>query len=755
MKNARKGGALLRPMLLGSAACTSIAAASIQSAQAQVTEINTGLPTAQAVHPLAASPSVGGVTLDMISVAGSGLGRGLVVDSSGSQVGYVAKRLRSSTKTDTPLIDTPQAISVVTEAQIRDQNVQSIGEALRYVPGVAIAQGEGHRDELLIRGQRTTADFFVNGIRDDARYYRDLYNTQRIEVLKGPNAMIFGRGGGGGVVNRVLKEADGVPIREVLVQGGQFWNKRMAVDLGDRISDTAFFRLNGVFEDTGTYRDFIDVRRYGVNPTMTFLLGPQTTLRLSYEYFSDNRIADRGIPSQFGRPWRYRENTRTLFGAPFISNGFVDAHIGTAQLDHVFESGVVMRSQSRIADYAKYHQNAYPNSPVNADETAFTMRGYGSQTDRTNYFNQTDFTYKFTTGPLAHTVVAGLEFGFQEGIDFRRDFIWNANGTRNLPVNPFAPTTTEGATLRNLASGRNNTYRLGVFSAFAQDQIEIDEHLQFIVGARFDRFDFQSRDRRPDAATGLPAQPNARIDNLVSPRVGVVVKPLANLAFYGSYSVSFLPSAGDQFRVLDPTTALSAPERFENAEIGVKYEITPALILTAALFNLDRDNQPIPSSTEAGFSAGPGKTNTKGAEIGMTGYATDWWQISGGYAYTEARIVADLDDDGDVIRAGNLVGGVPLNTFSLWNKFDIGDRFSVGVGYLYQDASFASSDNSVRLPSFSRFDAGVFYQFSESVRAQVNIENLFDRRYVISAHNNNNILPGAPRTVRFQLIARF
>ena len=710
---------------------------------------------AQTVVPVTAGPTL--VTLEELQVQGDGLGNGpfRAGPQGGVTVGYLTKATRSATRTATPLLDTPQSVSVVTQEQIRDQGVQSIGEALRYVPGVVQAQGEGNRDELVIRGQRSTADFFVNGIRDDVQYYRDLYNTQRIEVLKGPSAMIFGRGGGGGVVNRVLKEADGVPIREVLVQGGQFANKRMALDLGDRVSDTAFFRLNGVFEDTGTYRDFIDIRRYGVNPTMTFLLGPQTTLRLSYEYFSDNRIADRGIPSQFGRPWRYRENTRTLFGAPFISNGFVDAHIGTAQLDHVFESGVVMRSQTRIADYAKYHQNAYPNSPVNAEETAFTMRGYGSQTDRTNYFNQTDFTYKFATGPIAHTVVAGLELGFQEGIDFRRDFIWNSTGTRDLLVNPFAPTTTQGATLRNLASGRNNTYRLGVFSAFAQDQIEIDEHLQFIVGARFDRFDFQSRDRRPDAATGLPAQANSRIDNLVSPRVGVVVKPLPNLAFYGSYSVSFLPSAGDQFRVLNPTTALSAPERFENAEIGVKYEITPALILTAALFNLDRDNQPIPSSTEAGFSAGPGKTNTRGAEIGMTGYATDWWQISGGYAYTEARIVADLDDDGDVIRAGNLVGGVPLNTFSLWNKFDIGARFSVGVGYLYQAASFASSDNAVRLPSFSRFDAGVFYQFSESVRAQVNIENLFDRRYVISAHNNNNILPGAPRTVRFQLIARF
>ena len=688
-------------------------------------------------------------TLDMISVRGTGFEA--IRDSNGAQVGYIAQRLRSATKTDTPFIDTPQAISVVTQQQIRDQNVQSVSEALRFVPGVSVAQGEGHRDELLIRGQRTSADFFVNGIRDDSRYIRDVYNAQRIEVLKGPNALIFGRGGGGGIVNRVLKEADGVPIREVLVQGGQFFNKRVAVDVGDRVSDTVFFRLNGVFEDTDTYRDFIDIRRYGVNPTMTFLLGPQTTLRLSYEFFNDDRIADRGIPSKDGRPWRYRENRRTLFGAPFISSGFGDAHIGNAQLDHVFDSGVVMRSQTRIADYGKFHQNAYPNSPVNAAETSFVMRGYASQTDRTNYFNQTDFTYKFETGPLAHTLVTGLELGYQEGIDFRQDFIWDSTGTRNLPVNPFAPVTGESATLRNLATGRNNTYALGIVSAFAQDQIEIDEHLQFIVGGRFDRFDFESRDRRLQAPDGV----NARVDDLFSPRLGVVVKPLPNLAFYGSYSVSFLPSSGDQFRVLSPQTAQSAPERFENMEIGFKYDLTPVLQFTGALFNLDRDNQPFPSNVESGLIVGAGQTRTQGLEIGLAGYLTDWWQVFGGYAYTEARVLSALEDDGDVIAAGNLVGGVPLHTFTLFNKVDINEQFSVGLGYYYQDTSFASSDNTVRLPSYSRFDAGLFYRLNESTRVQLNVENIFDRNYIVNANNNNNLTPGAPRTVRVQLIARF
>lgn len=742
--------ALSWPMLLASVASSSIVAALIHPAHAQVTEINAGPPTAQAVHPLPQTvlpraASIDGVTLDTISVSGSRSGRGLVVDSSGAQVGYIAKRLRSSTKTDTPLLDTPQAISVVTQAQIRDQNVQSLGDALRYVPGVAIAQGEGHRDEILIRGQRTNADFFVNGIRDDARYFRDLYNTQRIEVLKGPNAMIFGRGGGGGIVNRVLKEADGVPIREVLLQGGQFANKRMALDVGDRLSETAFFRLNGVFEDTGTYRDFIDIRRYGVNPTMTLLLGPQTTLRLSYEFFSDNRIPDRGIPSQGGRAWRYRDNTATLFGAPLISRGSIDAQIGTAQLDHVFENGVVLRSQSRIADYRKFHQNAFPNGPVNADNTEVVLRTYNSQTDRTNSFNQTDFTYTFATGPVAHTLVGGFELGYQQGIDFRRDGFWNTTGSRDLVVNPYSPVTAVGATYRNIASGNNNTYALGLAAAFVQDQIEIDEHLQFIAGLRYDHFNFESWDRRDGSL-------NARIDNLVSPRAGVVVKPLDNLAVYGSYGVSYLPSAGDQFRVLTPGLALAEPETFVNAEIGVKYDVTPALQLTAALFNLDRTNQPIPDPNNPGFVLGAGRTRTQGAEIGLNGYVTDWWAVAGGYAFTDARISADLSDS---VVAGNIVGLVPLNTFSLWNKFEIGGGVSVGVGYLNQAHSFAASDNTVRLPSYSRFDLGLFYEFSEAVRAQVNIENLFDRRYIVSAHNNNNILPGAPRTVRFQLMARF
>ncbi|AMB45149.1 TonB-dependent siderophore receptor [Methylobacterium sp. AMS5] len=698
---------------------------------------------AQPVVPVTASPAV--VALDELAVEGLGRGALRLEPQGGVTVGYLGKATRSATKTPTPLLDTPQSVSIITREQILDQGFQSIGEATRYVPGVIQAQGEGNRDELIIRGQRSNADFFVNGIRDDVQYYRDLYNIQRIEVLKGPNAMIFGRGGGGGVINRVLKEADGVPTREIVAQGGQFANKRVALDVGDRVSDSVFFRMNGVFEDTATYRDFVDIRRYGVNPTMTFLLGPQTTLRLSYEYFHDDRTTDRGIPSQFGRPYRYRENTSTYFGNPFLSPTYVNAHIATAQLDHVFENGVVMRSQSRIADYEKFYQNVFPGGAVNAAGTAVNISAYNSQTDRTNYFNQTDFTYQFLTGPVKHTLLGGFELGYQEGLSFRQEGFFALPGApQTLVVNPLAPVTRVGINFRN-TTGANSVYDLGLAAAYVQDQVELNEYVQLIGGLRFDHFDFSATDRGTRAT-------NARVDDLVSPRAGIVVKPLPNLAFYTSYSISYLPSSGDQFSTLSPGLAIAQPEKFENTEVGVKYDVSPVLQVTGALFNLDRSNQRIPDPNRDGFFLTSGQTSTQGAEIGANGYLTDWWSVAGGYAFTDARITNNLSP---TIVAGNFVGLVPLNAFTLWNKFDIDPSFSVGVGFINQSHTFATSDQTVRLPSYSRFDLGLFYKISENARAQVNIENLFDRSYIVSAHNNNNILPGAPRTVRAQVIVRW
>lgn len=725
--------------LLGSVATIGMASAEPLSGQRQGSQANEPATTG-ALQPGAPA------TLEEIAVAGELSGLPRVGPQGGITVGYAATQTRSATKTATPLIDTPQAITVVTQEQIRDQNFQNLTDQLRYVPGFIPAQGEGNRDQAIIRGQSTSADFFVNGIRDDVQYYRDLYNVQRVEVLKGPDSLIFGRGGGGGVINRVLKEADGTRVREIVAGGGQFGDKRLAVDVGDRVSDSVFFRLNGVVEDSGTYRQFGDLTRYGVNPTMTFLIDPQTTLKLSYEYFHDDRFPDRGIPSQFGRAYNYRNNIRTFFGNPDVNYTKVDANIATATLDHEFDTGVQLHSQLRFADYNRFYRNTLPGSAVNNAGTAVTITGYRNETDRTNYFSQNDFTYKFNTGTLKHTLLGGFELGYQEGLTFRESGLFGSNLASSVVVNPLSPITRVPVTFRNNGTtDANSRYNLGLAAVYAQDQVEITNWLQLIGGVRYDHFDFASTDQRTRVT-------QSRVDDLVSPRAGIVLKPLPNLAFYGSYSVSYLPSSGDQIGTLSPGLVIAKPEEFENTEVGVKYDVNPTLQLTAAAYNLDRRNQRLADPNNPGFFILSGKTNTQGIEIGANGYVTDWWQVAGGYALTDARI--DSATSPTIVK-GNVVGLVPFNSFSLWNKFAVTNDFAIGIGYIYQTHTYASSDNSVRLPGYSRFDLGLFYTVNENVRAQLNVENLFDRGYIYTADGNNNITPGAPRTIRAQVIVRF
>ncbi|MGX5774134.1 TonB-dependent receptor [Methylorubrum zatmanii] len=698
-------------------------------------------------QPAAVQPLIPGgaasATLDELSVVGDG--RGILGPRGGVTVGYLTKATRSATKTDTPLIDTPQAVTIIPQQQIRDQNFQNLADQLRYVPGVIPAQGEGNRDQVVIRGQNTNADFFVNGIRDDVQYFRDLYNIERVEVLKGPDSLIFGRGGGGGIINRVLKEADGLRVREIVAGGGQFGAKRVAVDVGDRFSDGAFFRLNGMAEDSGTFRQFGELTRYGINPTMTFVIDPATTLRVSYEYFHDDRVVDRGIPSQFGRAYDYRRNRATFFGNPDVNRAQVDAHIATVALDHRFDSGVELHSQLRFADYEKFYRNVYPSSAVNAAGTAVSLGAYRNDTNRTNTFSQNDFVYKTVIAGMKHTLLAGFELGYQEGIAFRQSGFFN-NVAPSIVVNPLAPVSRVPVTFRNNGtSDANARYDLGLAALYAQDQIEVTDWLQILGGLRYDHFDFASRSRNNGVET-------ARIDDLVSPRAGIVLKPLPNLAFYGSYSVSYLPSAGDQVGIFSTGLAFAEPEGFENKEIGVKYDVTPDFQLTAAAYDLDRTNQRLPDPNNAGFFLLTGRTNAKGVEIGANGYVTDWWQIAGGYSFTDAKIESATST---TIVAGNRVGLVPFNAVSLWNKFELTREFSIGIGYLYQGHTFASSDNAVRLPGYSRFDLGLFYTLNEWARAQVNIENVFDRNYIYTATNNNQISPGAPRTIRAQIVVRF
>src|SRR4030095_5044372 len=272
---------------------------------------------------------------------------------------YQTPSISSATKTPSVLRDVPQSITVVTREQIKDQMMSSMGDVVRYVPGITAHQGENNRDQVVIRGISSSADFFLNGVRDDVQFYRDLYNVDRVEVLRGPNAMIFGGGGGGGVINRVTKEAGPASLREITLQGGSFGDKRIAVDFDQPLARDVSFRINGLYENFGSFRDFVGLERYGINPTVTISPRKQTSITLAYENFRDTRTADRGIPSFLGLPIDI--DISTFFGNPELSHVRALVNLGTATIEQQV-GNVNIRNRTMFGAYDKFYQNFVPGA---------------------------------------------------------------------------------------------------------------------------------------------------------------------------------------------------------------------------------------------------------------------------------------------------------------------------------------------------------------------------------------------------------
>jgi catecholate siderophore receptor len=677
-----------------------------------------------------------------------------VVPNPGGDVGYHAESTSAGTKTNTPLRNIPQAITVVTKQQIQDVGAHRIEDVAHYVPGVNWHQGEGNRDQIVIRGVSSTADFFVDGIRDDGQVFRDLYNTERLEFLKGPNAMIFGRGGSGGVLNRVLKTADGVPINEWKTQTGSYNNARVSGDVGGKITDTLYGRINGVFEDSDTYRDFTHLQRGGVNPTLTWLATPLTKVKLSYEYFHDYRTADRGIPSFAQQPFG-GALPRTFFGDPALSNTSLTQNIATAVIDHDFANGLSVKSQTRYANYQHYYQNVYAGSAVSNANT-YTLSAYNNSNDRQNVINQTDWTYKFYTADVKHTFVFGTEFGNQQSSNNRHTGLFGAS-TSSGPISVFSPTVfNTPVNFRGVGTDARNQSDLNTSSGYIQDQIELTRWLQIIGGIRFDRFDLSYVNLNEQSA--LFGQTFSRTDDLWSPRIGGVLKPIEPFSFYGSYSVSYLPSSGDQFGALTAISTGLKPEKFTNQEVGTKWDILPRLTMTTAFYQLDRENTPIKDSTGTGLTVATGQSRVKGIEVGLAGYVTDKWQISAGYANVSAHFLTDTANGGTgavAARAGSHVPFVPTQTYSLWNRYDINYNWGVGLGVISQTEYYAAADNLVHVPGYTRVDAAVFWRLNKYVKAQINVENIFGATYYPTADSNNNITIGSPRAAWFTLTTNF
>ncbi len=704
-------------------------------------------PLALAAMPALAQTAPDGADDDAMSRRTTKLDKVVVV----GHAGYITDSSSTATKTDTLLRDTPQSITVVSQEQIKDQAIQSMADAVRYVPGVGFAQGEGNRDTPIFRGNSSTSDFFIDGIRDDVQYFRDIYNIDRIEVLKGPNAMIFGRGGSGGVINRVTKQAGWNNENALALTVGSWNNRRITGDFGHAPNESVAFRVSALYEDSESYRDGVDLKRYGINPTMTVRAGEDTTLKFSLEHFRDERVADRGIPSNFGgtvaNPSRPVDtDSSTFLGNP--DNSPVHAQVDALDivLEHYFNDNVMLRNHTRYADYSKFYQNIFPGA-VNAAGTQVSISAYNNDTQRQNLFNQTDLTIDIEGGAFAHTLLVGSEFGRQDTDNVRLTGYFTSIGpnTSSVSVPLSNPITTLPMTFRPSATDANNSGEAKVAAVYVQDQIEFSPSFQAIVGLRYDHFEVDFNNHRTGARFTSD-------DSLLSPRAGLIYKPVEPVSIYANYSIAYQPRAGEQLSSLSLTNQSLEPEKFKNYEVGAKWDVRPELALTFAMYQLDRSNVAITDPLDITRTLLIDGQRTRGAELGATGKITEAWSVAGGYAYQDGEI---LRTQSATVQKGATLTQTPKHSFSLWNKYEFSKVWGVGLGAIYRSESFASTDNTVRLPGFTRYDAAVFYQPSDNLELQLNIENLLDKKYFPNANSNNNITPGSPLGVRLGLTYKF
>ncbi|WP_164158025.1 TonB-dependent receptor, partial [Sandarakinorhabdus rubra] len=546
--------------------------------------------------------------------------------------GYRAASIGSATRTDTPLLDVPQAVTVLTRQRLDDQALLSVQEALRFVPGAVGAQGEGNRDQIVLRGNNSTSDFFVDGVRDDVQYFRDFYNLERLEILKGANAMIFGRGGGGGVINRVTKTPmldDRAIAGDAAVDSWGSW--RLASDLNLPLATGIAGRLNAFYEEASNHRDFYGLTRWAVNPTLGVDLGGRGTLVLGYEHAADDRVADRGIPSQNGRP---APVDRGLFvGDAALNRSRFNVDALSLAADYRLSDTVSLRHRTRWADHDKEYVNVYAAGPLAADGSVL-IEAYRDPTSRQNLFSQTDIDITAELGGTRHNILAGFELGRQVTRNQRINGFFDtvAGGPRQVRValtNPFAPPP---VTIRAGSGNRSIRGQAEVAALFVQDQMTIGEHVELVGGLRYDRFELTVDDLLGGARF-------ARVDHLWSPRAGLVVKPAANASLYASFSRSYLPQSGDQFASLDLSLAALEPEGFLNREIGAKWDITPGLNLNVAYYVLDRTNTRAPGAV-AGTIELTGRQRSRGLEVGLDGEIAPWWQLQAGLAVQRARITS-------------------------------------------------------------------------------------------------------------------
>jgi len=643
-------------------------------------------------------------------------------------------------KTPVPIIDVPQTLSIVTDDEIRIQGFRELGDIVRYTPGVNTSQGEGHRDSIVFRGVRSTADFYLDGVRDDVQYYRSLYNLEQVEILRGPNALLFGRGGTGGIINRVTKKAVlDEQFGSFDMGADSFGAFDFAVDYNVSTGEKSALRINFHSDTLENHRDYYDGDRYGFNPTFRLELSPATTLDLSYEHADHERFIDRGVPTLNGEPVEAFEEI--VFGDTDTNLQTLRADIYRANLSHEFSDTRKGNLVVQYSDFQKMYKNYYASGYSGGD--TFTADGYKDPTERTNLIISGNIVNEFQTGSAKHTLLVGAEIIDTENENYRYNTffitteddneVFNITRPINFGVNAAGVRTYNDFTADLKSSTESD---IEVTSIYIQDQIDVTDKFKILLGGRFDNFDITVRDIKKGTS-------ESREDEEFSPRAGLIFKPQENVSLYVSYAESFLPRSGEQFKKLDANAARLDPDVYESTEIGVKWDIRPGLSFTASYF--DSEQTIATRDSDTGENSEIVGLQVDGIELELKGQVTEKLSLAIGYS----------DLDGETAKGGE-PREIPEYTASLWATYEVNDRFGIGFGVTAQGESNIKNDKpGLILPDYTRVDFAAYYDLADDLSIQLNVENVTDELYFPHSHSTHQASVGEPLNARISLRKTF
>ncbi|WP_460109577.1 TonB-dependent siderophore receptor [Pseudomonas sp. H3_E06] len=654
--------------------------------------------------------------------------------------GYHATRSASATRTDTAIHETPQSISVVSRDVVEDLGATRLQDALDYAGGVGRGNNFGGQGltTFTVRGF-TTGEFYRNGFPINRGYPNmpDANTIERLEVLRGPATMLYGRGDPGGTFNVVSKQ----PLAERTVTlGSQVSDQGMrrgTLDASGPLDEEGrlAYRLNVIGEGGDTFRDHVETERYGVAPVVTWQVNDTTRLTFEGDFMRNNAPLDRGVTHYAGQ--RGTASRDTFFGEKDAGKLHNDNNMLQVRFEHMLNDDWTLAGGTQWLD-GTLQGNAIEGNGIAADGRTLGRNFNYRKLEWTDRDTQLNLTGHFSTGGFEHTLLTGIEY---EDYDYQSIIQRSSGAVGAYPIDIFDPVYGQPrpALTRTPTNDQEN---LKTFGVFVQDQVALTERLKLLAGARFERFEHEYESFVPQ---NPPGSRNWNVtDSAVTPRLGVIYDLTDTVAVYANTARSFKPNSG-----AGREGGGFKPEEGKSYEMGVKWEaLDRQLSVDAAVYQIEKRNVLTTDPVDSTFSVAAGEVRSRGFDLNVAGNLTPEWRVIGGYAYVDAEVTKDIN-----IPSGTRLLNVPKNTFSLLNVYEFQDGglkgLGLGVGAKYVDERAGqTAANAFSMDSYTVVDLLGYYKVNERIRLNLDLKNLFDADYEEGAFGNVYAYPGAPRTVQ-------